>query len=67
MPLYLIKQLTVLSFLLGIVVCLPFQNVVNIWPNMFRNQDVCQKMLMDLPRKCCNLVIKNWLSFILHI
>lgn len=51
MPLYLIKQLTVLSFLLGIVVCLPFQNVVNIWPNMFRNQDVCQKMLMDLLRK----------------
>ena len=50
-PLYLIKWLTVLSCFLGIVVCLPFQNVVNIWPNAFRNQDVCQKMLMDLLRE----------------
>ena len=50
-PLHLIKWLTVLSCFLGIVVCLPFQNVVNIWPNAFRNQDVCQTMLMDLLRE----------------
>ena len=50
-PLNLINQFTVLSSFLGVVVCLPFQNVVNIWPNEFRSQDVCQQMLMDLLRE----------------